>query len=295
MSEEPSASTPAAPAGNTSSNLVVRPDTTTSSDATPHHDQQAAASPQTQGSATIPSDPPASDVTPLVVTSPPTPSEVVPTAVIDTDGLGSQHLLDQSVLSLRPGDFSVMSPSARTSHTRVDLSANPGESVNDDVEVEDETGPDAEPTQVEEPAIPQVSLTFLLVSGKRKTMSFDHETTIGRVKELAWNGWPNEWQDERPPGPSYIRILYLGKVLQGEDTLSKIGFPTYIPSSEQSATPQTSTIVHLSVRAYAPAGEDDAPKKKGRRRRTRSDGEGHMDEESEDDEAGCSGCGCVIC
>lgn len=45
--------------------------------------------------------------------------------------------------------------------------------------------------QVEEPPIPQVSLTFLLVSGKRKTMSFDHETTIGRVKELAWNGWPN--------------------------------------------------------------------------------------------------------
>lgn len=31
---------------------------------------------------------------------------------------------------------------------------------------------------------------------------------------------PSEWQDERPPGPSYIRILYLGKVLQGDDTLS---------------------------------------------------------------------------
>lgn len=28
-----------------------------------------------------------------------------------------------------------------------------------------------------------------------------------------------EWQDERPPAPSYLRILYLGKILQDEDTL----------------------------------------------------------------------------
>ena len=73
----------------------------------------------------------------------------------------------------------------------------------------------------------------------------------------------------------------------------EIGFPTYVPSlGEQSSGAPGSTIVHLSVRSYAPAGEDDAPKKKGRRRRTRSDGGEHMDED--EDEAGC-GCGCVIC
>lgn len=40
------------------------------------------------------------------------------------------------------------------------------------------------------PQTPQVSLTFLLVSGLRKTQSFDPETTVGRVKELVWNAWP---------------------------------------------------------------------------------------------------------
>jgi hypothetical protein len=72
-------------------------------------------------------------------------------------------------------------------------------------------------------------------------MSFDPETTIGRVKELVWNTWPegvcvpifvlfrahitslvidNEWQSERPPAPSYLRLLYLGKMLQDDDTLT---------------------------------------------------------------------------
>ncbi|KIJ99334.1 hypothetical protein K443DRAFT_102472 [Laccaria amethystina LaAM-08-1] len=70
------------------------------------------------------------------------------------------------------------------------------------------------------PQTPQTFLTFLLISGRRRTMSFEPETTIGRVKELVWNGWPGDWQDERPPAPSYLRILYLGKMLQDDDTLT---------------------------------------------------------------------------
>ena len=96
-----------------------------------------------------------------------------------------------------------------------------------------------QPTAV--PQTPQTFITFLLVTGKRRTMSFDPETTIGRVKELVWNTWPegvcvpifvlfqshvttlaidNEWQSERPPAPSYLRLLYLGKMLQDDDTLT---------------------------------------------------------------------------
>lgn len=37
----------------------------------------------------------------------------------------------------------------------------------------------------------QVSLTFLLVNGKRRVMNFDSYTSVGRVKELVWNTWPN--------------------------------------------------------------------------------------------------------
>lgn len=49
-----------------------------------------------------------------------------------------------------------------------------------------------EPTTTKEPVpqTPLTHLTFLLISGKRRTMSFEPETTIGRMKELAWNSWP---------------------------------------------------------------------------------------------------------
>ncbi|KDR72663.1 hypothetical protein GALMADRAFT_38229, partial [Galerina marginata CBS 339.88] len=70
------------------------------------------------------------------------------------------------------------------------------------------------------PQMPQTYLTFLLISGKRRTMSFEPETAIGRVKELVWNSWPADWQDDRPPAPSYLRVLYLGRMLQDDETLT---------------------------------------------------------------------------
>ena len=41
------------------------------------------------------------------------------------------------------------------------------------------------------PQVPQTLVQFLLVSGRRRSMAFDPETTVGRVKELVWNSWPN--------------------------------------------------------------------------------------------------------
>ncbi|KAF8555771.1 hypothetical protein OG21DRAFT_1410252 [Imleria badia] len=140
------------------------------------------------------------------------------------------------------------------------------------------------------PQIPQVSLTFLLVSGNRKSQSFEPETTVGRVKELVWNAWPAHWQDERPPAPSYLRILYLGKILQDDETLRRVGFPTFLASASN-ASP---TIVHLSIRPYALPSDDPAFSKKKRlsvaiSRRLSSAGA--------DGESGRAGCctGCTIC
>ncbi|KAI1798355.1 ubiquitin-related domain-containing protein [Ganoderma leucocontextum] len=194
--------------------------------------------------------------------------------------------------------FSPLCPSARTSYTRVDFSgsntprrdfAGIEQDDGDDRDGEDgdrEGGATGEEGPGEEaiPQTPQVSLTFLLVTGRRRTMSFDPETTVGRVKELVWNAWPNDWQDERPPAPSYLRILYLGKILQDEDSLDKLSFPANIPSPTSA-----STIVHLSIRAYAPQAED-LPKKK-RRSTTVSPG---SPGELEDDSAGCCS-SCIIC
>ncbi|KAI0690653.1 ubiquitin-related domain-containing protein [Cerioporus squamosus] len=218
---------------------------------------------------------------------PPSPS--VPAAQTDPTSPPSALLPPpaslENALHARIDAFSPLCPSARTSYTRVDFTGGTGANTprpdfTDDV-VDEEQAAGAGEGLI--PQTPQVSLTFLLVSGRRRTMSFEPETTVGRVKELVWNAWPNEWQDERPPAPSYLRILYLGKILQDEDSLDKLSFPTQLPSSAPS-----STIVHLSIRAYAPPSED-VPKKKRRSTAVTGAGEG-ADEES----AGCCS-SCIIC
>ncbi|KAL1708847.1 ubiquitin-related domain-containing protein [Schizophyllum commune] len=130
------------------------------------------------------------------------------------------------------------------------------------------------------PPAPQAILTFLTVTARRKTMSFDPETTVGKVKELVWDQWPEDWQEERPPAPAYIRILYLGKVLQDNDTLSKLKIPVHTLTPD--VPPPQPTIVHLSVRACAPSGDDLDPKKK------------RKDSDDEDSSRGCCA-SCIIC
>ncbi|KAF7331668.1 Ubiquitin-like domain-containing protein [Mycena kentingensis (nom. inval.)] len=154
-----------------------------------------------------------------------------------------------------------------------------------------ESAADAVPTPV-----PQITLTFLLVSGRRRTQSFDPETTVGRVKELVWNAWPSEWQDERPPAPAFLRILYLGKILQDEDTLAKLGLPSYTASPTDETPPPPPTIVHLAIRMHNPAADDSIKKKKSRRRQTSaSEGAGASAADTNDDAAGGGGCCCVVC
>jgi hypothetical protein len=128
--------------------------------------------------------------------------------------------------------------------------------------------PSAQPQAMSEPVpqTPQTYLTFLLISGKRRTMSFEPDSPISRVKELVWNSWPTEWQDEHPPAPSYLRVLYLGKMLQDDETLIGLKLPTYTPQSPASPASSSSgpipTIMHLSIRPYAPPSEGDIKKKK---------------------------------
>ncbi|KAI0337656.1 hypothetical protein BDW22DRAFT_1433188 [Trametopsis cervina] len=190
------------------------------------------------------------------------------------------------------GEYSALSPSARTSFTRVDISAN----ESDTAEVhylspaEDDGNVAQAETETSIPQTVQVSLTFLLVSGRRRNMTFEPETTVGRVKELVWNAWPSDWQDERPPAPSYLRILYLGKILQDDDSLLKVGFPTQTqsPAGGSMSPAPLPTIVHLSIRSHPPAGVRDAPKKMNLLRSSTTEGEGGVQS------AGCCS-GCILC
>lgn len=58
--------------------------------------------------------------------------------------------------------------------------------------VQNPSTPSTQPQVMSEtvPQTPQTYLTFLLISGRRRTMSFEPESPISRVKELVWNSWP---------------------------------------------------------------------------------------------------------
>lgn len=196
-----------------------------------------------------------------------------------------------------PVEVATLPASTRTSFTRVD-NTRPGTSAGDDGQ-RDEADPDDESARASfrdepeaaavapVPQIPQTMLQFLLVSGRRRSMVFEPETTVGRVKELVWNTWPNDWQDERPPAPSFLRILHLGKILQDDDTLLQLKFPSHTPP--ESATP---TIVHLSVRSFVPRG-DSAVKKKRRNIRSAVDVSGSGTDAETGEHAGS--CCCIVC
>jgi hypothetical protein len=106
-----------------------------------------------------------------------------------------------------PVEIAALPASTRTSFTRVDNNTRPGTAAGDNNDPGDEAVlPDGAPAQVPQPEdeseqvveaaavvvpqVPQTLVQFLLVSGRRRSMAFDPETTVGRVKELVWNTWP---------------------------------------------------------------------------------------------------------
>ena len=74
--------------------------------------------------------------------------------------------------------------------------------------VQQPSTPSPQPQTVSQtvPQMPLIYLTFLLISGRRRTMSFEPESPIGRVKELAWNSWPT---GPCVPLPTHLSITSL--------------------------------------------------------------------------------------
>jgi hypothetical protein len=76
------------------------------------------------------------------------------------------------------------------------------------------------PAAMPETATPKVHLRVLIISGQYHVFSFEPETTVGRVKELIWSMWPSEWTaPAQPPAPSWLKVLYSGRVLADDSTL----------------------------------------------------------------------------
>jgi len=134
---------------------------------------------------------------------------------------------------------------------------------------------------------PQITLTFLLVSGQRRTLSFPEETTVARVKEILWNTWSAELQGEQPPAPSFLRLLHLGKIWTDDVRLVDIHL---------SSTPQQPAVVHLSVRPFIPPDNNGPGSKKRRSKRTNTlASTGPTANTDGADTSANSGCCCIIC
>ncbi|CAG8577365.1 10233_t:CDS:2 [Paraglomus brasilianum] len=100
-----------------------------------------------------------------------------------------------------------------------------------------------------------ITLTLLLISGKKHTFKFDPNETIKTVKDRVFDTWPGEWSDERPPlSASNLRILYMGKFLNDDTTLKS-----------NKIEPGQDTTAHLTIKDISPPedeepGSADAPK-----------------------------------
>ncbi|KAI8053723.1 ubiquitin-related domain-containing protein [Syncephalis plumigaleata] len=88
----------------------------------------------------------------------------------------------------------------------------------------------------------QVALTCLLVNGERHTFHFTPEASIQLAKQHIHEHWPKEWTEPRPDDIDSLKLLYLGRFLDDENTLT-----------DNSMAANRSYIVHLTIRRRVPS------------------------------------------
>jgi len=141
-----------------------------------------------------------------------------------------------------PGNGTVSLPPSQTSTVVVNMSSEEPNS-SDDVRSTHNSVIEMDASAERDPE-PQVLLTFLLLSGRRKTYAFEQDCSIAVVKERLVREWPSEWEDEmRPQTVSQIRLLHYGRQLLDNETLSA--------KSRFQPRPAPPTLVHVSIRPPA--------------------------------------------
>ncbi|KAI9636212.1 ubiquitin-related domain-containing protein [Dioszegia hungarica] len=133
------------------------------------------------------------------------------------------------------------------------------------------------------PPVPKCHLRVLIISGQSHVFSFEPEITVGRMKEIVWSSWPSEWTSpSAPPSPSFLRVLYSGRILQDDSTLSSNNLATAL-------LPTNPTVLHISVRSFSLRGDEGDPKQKGFLHPTTS-----RTSRRNEEQASSGGCKCVI-
>jgi len=103
----------------------------------------------------------------------------------------------------------------------------------------------------------KINLRLIMVSGKTKDYLFKPSDSAGDIAQFIFDNWPEDWSDEAVSNAEILRLIYQGRFLHCNVTLSALGL----------ATGKT-TVMHLVPRENLPEpnSQDDESKKNGRSR-----------------------------
>ena len=101
-----------------------------------------------------------------------------------------EHGDDEQLLASEPTSQDVASSTSNVAPQASELISTVSQDQQQSVQQPSTPAIQPQPVSQTVPQMPQTYLTFLLISGRRRTMSFEPESPIGRVKELVWNSWP---------------------------------------------------------------------------------------------------------
>jgi len=99
----------------------------------------------------------------------------------------------------------------------------------------------------------KINLKLILVSGKTREYLFSPSESAGDIAQYVYDNWPPEWQEEAVTKAEILRLIYQGRFLHGNVTLSALGLPT-----------GKTAVMHLVPRESLPepSSQDDLHKKK---------------------------------
>lgn len=87
----------------------------------------------------------------------------------------------------------------------------------------------------------KVNLKLILVSGRTEEFQFAPSTSAGEIAEFVWENWPESWEKEAVESSSILKLIYHGRFLHGNVTLSALSLPL-----------GKTTVMHLVAREHLP-------------------------------------------
>ncbi|CAG5122475.1 unnamed protein product [Candidula unifasciata] len=97
----------------------------------------------------------------------------------------------------------------------------------------------------------KINLKLILVSGKTHEFLFSPSDSAADIAEHVYTHWPEDWSEEPLPPTNILRLIYQGRFLHGNVTLTALQLPT-----------GKTTVMHLVARENLPEPNNQGQLKK---------------------------------